>query len=49
MRAFEQEVLTPLIKKTTNLTVQFLTQAELFIAAALDNGGWEMVTIPKSD
>lgn len=35
-----------LIAKTTDLTLQFLTTAELFIAAVLKNEGWGMVTIP---
>lgn len=47
MQAFEQQVLMPLMKKTTELTLQFLTQAELFIVAVLKNGGWEMVTTPE--
>jgi hypothetical protein len=44
VQAFEGQVLEPLIKRTTELTVQFLTQAELFIVAVLESGGWEMVT-----
>jgi hypothetical protein len=49
MQAFEQTVLKPLIQKTTNLTVQFLTQAELFIVAVLENSGWEIVTtLPRT-
>jgi hypothetical protein len=48
MPAFEQEVLKPLINTTTELTAQFLTQAELFIGAVLENGGWDVVTAPES-
>jgi hypothetical protein len=47
MYAFERRVLEPLIKRTTELTLQFLTQAELFIVAVLESGGWEMVTTPE--
>jgi hypothetical protein len=42
------EILKQLLQKTTDLTLQFLEKAELFIVAVLQNGGWELVAIPES-
>src|SRR5579864_3124238 len=42
------QALEQLIEKTTELTLQFLTTAELFIVEVLTKSGWKMVTVFES-
>lgn len=42
------KIVEDLLKRTTELTVDFLTKAELFISSVLERDGWKMVTSPES-
>lgn len=48
-KAEDTQRLTDLIKRTTDLTLQFMEKADEFILAVLKTNGWELKTVDSED